>query len=525
MHMRPETLLRLLVLSLVLLLAAGHADAVCADRLVGAASDDHLWLVVETGSPETKVSLLHHALAMDRGEIRAQIDLQAVPDAMAAWDDQVWMVFPIEPDAVGSGREVFTLRVEVDPTLGLHVVSPRDRLGVATPLPGQGTLAGFVGTGDGLMALLVPPQWSEASVTARSGAGGDPSALDEPRLLALRNDSWKDVPLPPGLGHRDHWLLAAGGADGRQLTLVVSDADDRRQVEIHTRDADGGWSSAALDLDIGQASSVTRAVERVALVLQTRQDRVRLAYLQPDAVVDLVSFPCPDRPWTVLGMRDGLYGLQIDPSDGVLESWIDPVSGAIGQETVMKAPLPSGSLWYISLLLAATVAALMFVFIVRPGNAAPLTLAEGQQVMPLDQRVIALAMDLFPAAVLTALVLDCSPLDLVRMPLITSTPEQTVPYLIMAGLTIIHTTITEVLTGRSLGKALMGGRVVTIDGARPGPKAIVTRNLLKAFMLAIPPLAVIVVVNPNGQGLGDIIARTIVVRERGDEGDAPAKDR
>jgi len=63
-----------------------------------------------------------------------------------------------------------------------------------------------------------------------------------------------------------------------------------------------------------------------------------------------------------------------------------------------------------------------------------------------------------------------------------------------------------------LGKMLVGARVVMVDGARPASRAILVRNLFKALVLLIPVLAVVALLNPHGQGLGDLMARTVVVR-------------
>ncbi len=75
----------------------------------------------------------------------------------------------------------------------------------------------------------------------------------------------------------------------------------------------------------------------------------------------------------------------------------------------------------------------------------------------------------------------------------------------------LHGTITELATGRSLGKAFVGARVVTITGVRPSAATILFRNAFKLLVLLIPVLAVFALLNPNVQGLGDSVARTLVV--------------
>jgi uncharacterized RDD family membrane protein YckC len=81
----------------------------------------------------------------------------------------------------------------------------------------------------------------------------------------------------------------------------------------------------------------------------------------------------------------------------------------------------------------------------------------------------------------------------------------------------------EVLTGRSLGKTLLGLHVVTIAGNPVTQTQLVVRNLLRP----IDPL-LLIVVSPLGQRTADVIADTMVVsdeEETGSDGpDGPVSD-
>ncbi len=75
-----------------------------------------------------------------------------------------------------------------------------------------------------------------------------------------------------------------------------------------------------------------------------------------------------------------------------------------------------------------------------------------------------------------------------------------------AGIYILHTTLNEVLTGRTLGKWIMGLKVVTTTGAPPSKAQCASRNLLRI----VDPL-VMVLVTPLRQRDADTLVNTMVV--------------
>ena len=93
---------------------------------------------------------------------------------------------------------------------------------------------------------------------------------------------------------------------------------------------------------------------------------------------------------------------------------------------------------------------------------------------------------------------------------------------------LLHTAVSEVAFGRTIGKVVCGLRVVGLDGRRPPAGAMVTRNLLRLIDLSMMffPL-VLVLYSPLRQRAGDVAAGTLVVLNTpGDEpvSDAPAEE-
>jgi len=77
---------------------------------------------------------------------------------------------------------------------------------------------------------------------------------------------------------------------------------------------------------------------------------------------------------------------------------------------------------------------------------------------------------------------------------------------------LAHTTICEVLIGRTLGKIIMGLRVISLDGKPPTRGQMMTRNLLRLIDAGLIFLPVLLVpFSPLRQRAGDTAAGTVVI--------------
>ena len=89
------------------------------------------------------------------------------------------------------------------------------------------------------------------------------------------------------------------------------------------------------------------------------------------------------------------------------------------------------------------------------------------------------------------------------------------PALIIALIPVLYYIVLEAIMGGTLGKMLLGTRIVTVDGSRIGWGASIVRNLLRiidvlpfAYILG----AILIWTSPYKQRLGDRVAHTVVVR-------------
>lgn len=502
--------LRSVAVSLALSTAAGAADL-----LPGASSDDHLWVVAEeTGRPETRIVLRHHARRMTGPYLGTGLPLAQVPAALAAWGNRVWLVFPPQLDEERR-RETFTVQVDRNPAFGSYYNTPPDRLVAVESLDGLGKLAGFVGTAQGPVALLQPTQRAASGVRTELPQPPGPMLTTAKLLQLHQGRQWVELRLPDDFRPGRSCRLGAAGADG-QMLVILTDSGLVGETDAYWRTESGSWTHLAISLDLARLRGLTRVGANVALITESRDrpGRVELAYLRQGGLLALPGFSVLGGRWAVLGLRDGLRLIEQRGGGGLTMRRIDPLTGTLGPtETMTPQPLLAGRILHRPLLLALAVTAVLFAFLFRPGpQAAPVALPPGVEVLPPMRRLVAILIDLAVAGVVTVIVLGCSPRDLLRFPFWAADITDAIPCLLMVALTVVHSTITEVLTGRTLGKLPVGARVVSRDGSRPPAVAILARNIFKTIVLLIPVLAIFALLNPHVQGLGDQVARTVVVR-------------
>ncbi len=81
------------------------------------------------------------------------------------------------------------------------------------------------------------------------------------------------------------------------------------------------------------------------------------------------------------------------------------------------------------------------------------------------------------------------------------------------ALYLLHVTIGELFWGQSIGKHLCHLRVIALDGKKPTALAILVRNFIRLFEIVPGILLIYMVMNPNRQRVGDLLARTMVISE------------
>jgi uncharacterized RDD family membrane protein YckC len=506
---------RLVVITLASTLAAlagGRGLAAAADeRLVAAAADEHLWFVLEEAGPPARLVLCHHDVAMAGAYAETVLALPRRPAALAAWGRSAWLVFDPPAGSARTSREVCTVAAPPLAPAARAAPASRERLEVLAPLPGAGRLAGFVGTSGGPLALLVPER--------------TPGDRAPPRLVRLRRGTWEELAVPEWLAGDGTFHLAAGGRDGTRPHLLagppMGPATPRPVAwRLAIGDGSGGWTTMPAPVAGDRVRSLVRVGDQMVAVLRRPDDAIGLRYVRAGGALELATLPRPPAPWAVLGLADGPRIVSGTRPAGPTMQRVDRLTGAAGPAVrVEPPPIDVMERLRLPAMIAVAVVAFTAVLVFRPGRPTTLRLPPGRAPLPASARLCAFAVDLVPGGIMTMVLLGCRPTDLLGIPLLTVTFQQSVPYIVMAGFTMLHSTVTECFGRPSLGKAILGARIVTVDGATPRAAQILPRNLVKTVLVLVPPLAVIMLLNPNGQGLHDLAVRTVVVgpSERGDE--------
>jgi uncharacterized RDD family membrane protein YckC len=360
----------------------------------------------------------------------------------------------------------------------------------------------------------------------------------EPVLLIFNGHLWQQWPyrLPGPVGrtdsaaksYRDPQLVAF--ADGFCLLYV----EGGRWVRYDCRDAAVGPRQELPTENAPPPTARMLAVgdELAAVELSVRAPTQwreivlrRLAgdrWLEPQTIdVQLGAAPPGPSATAAFAARDGkLWVLLHDPDrqdNAFFAGRFEAGQKAVTLEPVAELgrfdPLPSQA--GTGVLLALGIVGLLMLLIWRRGarDASWLVRDAALPVAPWSRRIAAAMIDLIPPAALSMVVFGEGWAELQRQigaeaPNLSQAGWLAVGTLM--GAYVLHTTISEMIARATLGKWLMHLTVVDERGrpARRGPLLI--RNLLRVLDVAMPILALVMLLTRYRQRIGDLAARTVV---------------
>jgi uncharacterized RDD family membrane protein YckC len=401
------------------------------------------------------------------------------------------------------------------------------------PLPDAGQFIGWSAGRSGPVALIrnepfIPPPPSLTS-TNKPAAPSPAAAAGSPEkkapapltLLRLHHDAWSPLPLPESLEPQRVRLLVMADASASRPALV-SDTREHAQTIVDTFDG-SKWSRLTYKLKLASGAQATSVQNNICLVQPTEENRGRrlAAYLlRGDTAAQLGSVDLDPSiiNWFAANGADDLAIIGFDT--GRRFQWtqldIEKTVDTAKPMTPLKESEPPFPLQnpLQFLVIGAVVLGMMFLFATArrdpksniprlPRDVAPST----------APRLAAAVIDMLPPIAFAFYLYGSETLVQVlqHWAQLTIETAELQPTLAIIGPFVLHTTLTELFTGRTLGKAITGCRVTNLTGGPPHLWQVLTRNFFKIVELVAPLLLVMPLLGTHHQRLGDLIAGTVVI--------------
>ena len=555
----------------ILLPAAVPAAAVVEDEprpVLAASGGRHVFVSMDGGDVTTGFEIMHFdgEAGPAAGRIVARVPRR--PEAIAAFGDRCWLVLP-PFDADKPQREVVSFKVARNPATNLWYAEPVGRFEVLPVLPREPRLVGMVGDTDGPVAIVLPSQRAARGIDREPGARPTPAggvateASTEDSTEAAAADStdgdgdsvadldggatfvigdtnrwkWSVQPPPAGFLRVGEAVVGVGGTpDGVRPMMAWTEGEEVDVVWLSTWDQ-GGWRSTRFTVeDSSRPLAIVESEAGILLASRSESQDILLDYVRPGDQGGISLLRLGSVSPAVAGPRATVVGVAMGPwiidadEEGLRIAVVDPLGGSVGEAVRPVDETGEFSLIHFPLTGIAMISSLMAALLLRPWieRAAPREPVPGLRAMPLTRRIAALCIDLVPGAMVTIVVFDIDPGEFVES-FRSGDPETAAPAVFAIVVTALIAGIGEVFFDRSLGKAIVGGRVSSIDGTRGTAVQRGLRALLKMIVLLLPPLALLVVIDPIGRGMPELLSRTCVTtRERVDpaapKGDSDASE-
>ncbi len=384
-----------------------------------------------------------------------------------------------------------------------------------------------------------------------------PASLPVDRLLTLRHGRWVTHPLPEDWPHSAKaWLVPGREQDGTPNLIAgqgQGNKPGRNTLTVYHDSADspGQWSQTHYPLDAGAKAASLISVQGQLVLSEHHREQgeltATLSVLRDGKVWPVGGMTLNNVSpinWALLGTGNtaALIAEQLDASKADADTpslpplvWtradmrgqtvLEPAELSVKMPSKMDEFVQYAMLGFVVILITV----LMMAFWRRDSAWNRLDLPSDLIVADLPRRAGAAAIDLAPGLLGVMYYFDLNTTELLlRWPGngIAQTAAQMVPGAIVIAIFVTHTTITEMILARTLGKVVTGLRTTTLAGDRPKTWQLLVRGLLKildmlpgAWLLLMLP-----VIAPHRQRLGDLVGRTVVVCDAPPESDEDQDD-
>ena len=551
-----RTLIRPLVVTVLVLggLFGLTNRAEATDSVLVASSGRHVF-VVRPATEGQRWELAHLDVEVGSAAIRTIHRLSSRPEAIAADGERCWLVLPPR-DADRVTRLVISIGVARHPINGVWYATPPGNPRVLPPVPTEPEVAGITADQDQVLLVFRPSQRgvrgvsrpdrpesaTEGSEAAPEETDGEkrrrPSVIPEIdvdrggviRFVRPAGRTWESVPSPEGFEAASEVLVGRVDHRSDRAPAIAWQTPGGTLQQSRFSGEGPGWESIRIDGVTGKPFALEAIPGRTMLGTRT-EDGLLVSDLIPPVPAavaaslkdgeaqqaatlrTLAKIPngkpagirkagmvlTSSGPWLVGVAGEAVEIVSIDRADGRVS---DPVVA-----TEVEA---EGSLVQYPVIGIVMMSAFMAAFLLRPGiEKSPSVPEPGLVALGFPRRAAGLCIDLAPGAMAAVVIYGLEPAIFVA-DVLEGRLASASPLLAMVLISTGLSGVLEVLTGRSIGKWLVRGRILALDGS---PATRLQRSLragLKLAVLLFWPLAIFGLFEPLGRGIPELLTRTIV---------------
>ncbi len=422
------------------------------------------------------------------------------PAGVGAIAERVYLVYP--PVYANDRRIMRVYSADATPGAvgGLWLVDPLNRLNAHEPIETRGTLSDLEASADALWALLEED--------------------NGPRLLRFDGTAWAQIELPESIDRRrldlvtiaDRVVLVdrVGVAFSASLYNAAEKTwepfESTLSLGLHTQLLSGRRAITALDWDEdGKARARAWSAAGVFTIAEGMDLSPDARYSVLDSSQTLVGMlMLDDEPAADNVPRASVEIVEYDLVDGV-QRYRGPPSAS--------SPVSPEEFRFLIGMMMLIMSGVLIV-VIMPDRSDAMQIPDACVLADPGRRLIATMLDAVLVASVVGWFFDVSASEILTMAVIVR-PDNAwavIPITMIVG--VAASTMSEWLLGRTLGKVLVGIRVVRAQpGAlvRPRLWSALVRNAIKWIL---PPVAALALIDPEALHRGDRASRTLVVSPR-----------
>ncbi len=499
-----------------------------AQVLVASSLDDthtHAWAVYENSNNE--IVLVHlpprdgdlgARIPIDPalpGELHAVRTLNKFPDGLAAIGNRVYLVFPTATVGERKIGRVYSGKAVPSPVGSVWGFTPSGRLDSEPAIQIEGELVDLVATSDSVWALI--------------------KADNEYHLITLADSSWEAGVLP--VVQSPVWRISALG----DRVVAVDLADDNNLQAYVLGEDHTTWTThwSTLPSPMGDFEIIA-SLHGLFILDQDEHGSGRIQTWSNSGIFTIASgldlptninFSALDSVNRLVGIAEQIQldtdiseASQSQPTVQVYE--IDLADGSMVYvgEPVVSSPVSAAEMRFLMGMMVLIMVGVLVV-VIMPDRADAMGIPDGFALADPGRRLMATMFDVFFVSFVMGLLFDVRVIEIITLSVIvrSDTSWLVIPAVLISG--IVSMSLLEWLVGASPGKWLMGIRVVRGVG---GPMsriplwAAIVRNMIKWL---VPPVAALVLLDPERLHRGDRATRTLVVAPIEDfDGSQSSKD-